>query len=178
MKIQIDNYRYYLDYPKDEITNLHQILIRILQSEVLISNIDRVNNKLNTKGIKSADIKKIINLILINYISNSNSNQKSNHFSIQQSHKHQVYQINHEGMNICLKFQTANWAVLYKDFFQFVNDPLYQKFDHIIYLVPDKSLCKYLSAGTVNYENTIKFIEKYSNGLKNNFSIFGVNISS
>ena len=178
MKIQIDNYSYYIDSPKDKIANLHHILIGILQSEVLISNIDRVNNKHSYKGIKSADIKNIINLILINYISNSNSNQKSNHISIKQSHKHQLYQINHEGMNICLKFQTANWAVLYKDFFQFVNDPLYQKFDHIIYLVPDKSLCQYLSAGTVNYENTIKFIEKYSNGLKKNFSIFGINISS
>jgi selenocysteine lyase/cysteine desulfurase len=35
-------------------------------------------------------------------------------------------------------------------------------FDHIFYLVPDKNLCSILSAGTVNYENTLKFMEKYS----------------
>jgi hypothetical protein len=178
MKILIDNYKNFIISNENEIYNFQDILLSILQSDILIENIERTNKSNNTKGIKSTEVKNIIKLILFNYISNHISNTTVKKLEITQSTKHNIYIIEYNDKTFCLKFQTANWAVLYKDFFQFTNDEYYQSFDNIIYLVPDKILCAYLSAGTVNYENTLKFMRKYSIGLKNNFSIFGLNISS
>lgn len=178
MKILIDNYKNFIFTNENEIYNFQNILLSILQSDILIENIERTNKSNNTKGVKSTEVKNIIKIILFNYISNHTSNTTVKKLEITQSTKHNVYIIEYNDKTFCLKFQTANWAVLYKDFFQFTNDEYYQSFDNIIYLVPDKILCTYLSAGTVNYENTLKFMQKYSIGLKNNFSIFGLNISS
>ena len=177
MKLQIDNYKHFLVTRDNDVTNLETILLRILKSEILIENIERTNKKNSTTGIKSSSIKKIVELILMNYISASNSHREDEEISITLSSLHNIYIVEYNKMKFCLKFQTANWAVLYKDFFQFTNDKYYDIFDHIFYLVPDKNLCSILSAGTVNYENTLKFMEKYSNRFIRNFSIFGLNIN-
>ena len=176
MKLQIDNYKHFLVKSGIDITNFQIILLSILQSDILIENIERNNKKNSTTGIKSSSIKKMVELILINYISNSTTNLKDQKISITLSSVHNIFIIQYNEMTFCLKFQTANWAVLYKDFFQFTNDKYYQSFDNIFYLVPDKNLCSILSEGTVNYSNTLKFMDKYSSAFKRNFSIFGLNI--
>jgi hypothetical protein len=172
MKLKIDNYSNFLVFNQKEVLEFQSILTDLLESEIMVENIERINKKNSVFGIKSSSIKEIVDLILTNCI----SHYDNPNITITTSNINKIYIINYKDMKFCLKFQTANWAVLYKDFFQFTNDKTYQDFNSIFYLVPDKQLCNYLSSGTVNYENTLRFIKKYSGAFNYNFSIFGLNI--
>lgn len=176
MKFSVSNHKFYGNKPNKILHDFRIQLIDSIQSDIIINQITRTNHNETFTGIKTSEVKNIVKSILVNIFNTEISEDIKINTTSVYNEKFNNYSIIYQNTPICVKLQTANWAILYKDLFQFNYDEYYSIYEYIFYIVPDLKLSNSFSSGTVNFNNSVKIMDKYSINFKKNITIIGLNI--
>ena len=147
---------------KDIINIIYELLQNICNTSL---NLEVKNKTSNIVRIKSIDFKNRIanNLAAyIEYCEDSLFVKKNGNNKITISSKENEF-------DFTVKIQTGNWAMAYKDFFEFITE----NFDGIqCYIVLSNSLKQYFSDGIVSYNLVDDLFSNSNNLIKNKIIIF------